>query len=60
MMVLPYHPASNGAAERVVQTAKDKLKKREAGDLWTHVTRILFQYQTTPHDVTGLAAYELL
>ncbi|XP_077547742.1 uncharacterized protein LOC144159989 [Haemaphysalis longicornis] len=28
MMVLPYHPASNGAAEWVMQTVKDKLKKR--------------------------------
>ncbi|XP_037558255.1 uncharacterized protein K02A2.6-like [Dermacentor silvarum] len=27
MMVPPYHPASNGAAEQVVQTIKDKLKK---------------------------------
>ncbi|XP_037512230.1 uncharacterized protein K02A2.6-like [Rhipicephalus sanguineus] len=60
MMVPPYHPASNGAAERVVQTIKDKLKKSQAGDFRTQVARILFQYRTTPHDVTGRAPCELL
>lgn len=60
MMVPPYHPASNGAAERVVQTIKDKLKKSQDGDFRTQVARILFQYRTTPHDVTGRAPCELL
>lgn len=60
MMVPPYHPASNGAAERVVQTIKDKLKKCKAGDFRTQVARALFQYRTTPHDVTGRAPCELL
>ncbi|XP_070380703.1 uncharacterized protein [Dermacentor albipictus] len=32
MMVPPFHPASKGAAECVVQTIKDKLKKSQAGD----------------------------
>ncbi|XP_037528655.1 uncharacterized protein LOC119405901 [Rhipicephalus sanguineus] len=59
-MVPPYHPASNGAAERVVQTIKDKLKKSQAGDFRTQVARILLQYRTTPHDVTGRASCELL
>ncbi|KAM7298805.1 nuclear apoptosis-inducing factor 1-like [Ixodes scapularis] len=60
MLVPPYHPASNGAAERVVQTIKDKLKKSQPGDFRTQVARVLFQYRTTPHEVTGCAPCELL
>nr|XP_037285009.1 uncharacterized protein K02A2.6-like [Rhipicephalus microplus] len=60
MMVPLYHPTSNGAAERVVQTVKDKLKKSKGGDVRTQVARALFQYWTTLHDVTGRAPCELL
>ncbi|KAM7299574.1 hypothetical protein ISCGN_020140 [Ixodes scapularis] len=60
MLVPPYHPASNGATERVVQTIKDKLKKSQPGDFRTQVARVLFQYRTTPHEVTGRAPCELL
>ncbi|XP_077548048.1 uncharacterized protein LOC144160733 [Haemaphysalis longicornis] len=54
MIIPPYYPASNGAAERVVQTVKVKLKKSKAGDFRTQVARVLFQYRNTAHDVTGL------
>ncbi|XP_070394029.1 uncharacterized protein [Dermacentor albipictus] len=60
MVVPPYHPASNGAGERVVQTIKDKLKKSQTGNFRTEIAQILFQYRTTPHDVTGRAPSELL
>nr|XP_037268455.1 uncharacterized protein K02A2.6-like [Rhipicephalus microplus] len=60
MMVPPYHPASKGAAERVAQTVKDKPKKSKGVDFRTQVARFLFQYRTTPHDVTGRAPCELL
>ncbi|XP_070389370.1 uncharacterized protein [Dermacentor albipictus] len=59
-MVASYHLTSNGAAERVVQTIKDKLKKSQTGDFWTRISRIPFQYRTTSHDVTGRAPCELL
>ncbi|XP_064465302.1 uncharacterized protein K02A2.6-like [Ornithodoros turicata] len=60
MLVPPYHPASNGAAERVVQTVKNKLKKSAPGCFKTQIARFLFQYRTTPHEVTGRAPCELL
>lgn len=60
MLVPPYHPASNGAAERVVQTVKNKLKKSGSGNFQTQISRFLFHYRTTPHEVTGRPPCELL
>ena len=56
----PYHPASNGLAERSVQTFKDGLKKTTVGDLSTRLHRFLFQYRITPHSTTGISPAELL
>lgn len=60
MLVPPYHPASNGAAERAVQTVKNKLRKAGPGDIRTQIARMLLTYRSTPHEVTGCCPSELL
>lgn len=55
----PYHPATNGLAERAVQTLKNSLLKNQ-GDIETNLVRFLFRYRTTPHSTTGLSPAEAL
>ena len=55
----PYHPSSNGQAERVVQTFKEAILKT-TGDVQTRLARFLFQYRLTPHSSTGLSPAEML
>ena len=57
----PYHPQSNGAAERCVQTFKGAMKsmKDEPGDIATKLLRFLFQYRCTPHATTGTSPAQL-
>ena len=56
----PYHPASNGLAERAVGTLKDGLRKMSGQILETKLSRFLFQYRITPHTTTGIAPAEML
>ena len=49
----PYHPASNGQVERVVQELKKALRKNEGVDISTTVSRFLISYRNTPHSVTN-------
>ena len=57
----PYHPSSNGLAERAVQIFKDGMKKMsEEGSLETRVSRFLFKYRITPHSTTGVSPAEML
>ena len=57
----PYHPSSNGLAERAVQTIKDGMKKMsEEGSLETRVSRFLFKYRITPHSTTRVSPAEML
>ena len=56
----PYHPSSNGLAERAVQTFKQGMKKFTDGDLRDRLSRFLAHYRTTPHTTTGVCPAELL
>ena len=57
----PYHAASNGMAERMVQTFKNTLKKMCTGtDFSEKLQKFLFTYRITPQTTTGKAPAELL
>ena len=58
--VAPYRPASNGLAERAVQTLKVGLKKNSDGSLETRLYRFLLTYHNTPQTTTGMAPSVLL
>ena len=56
----PYHPASDGLAERAVQSFKLGMKNITAGSLETQVARFLFSYRITSQTITGTSPSELL
>ena len=56
----PYHPTSNGLAERAVQTLKAFMKKETNGTVDTRVSSFLSQYRTTLHSTTGITPAEML
>ena len=56
----PYHPSSNGQAERTVRTFKETMKKLAHGDVETKVSRLLFKYRMTPHSTTGQTPAQLM
>ena len=57
---VPYHPSSNGLAERSVQTFKNSMKKGMGNDLERQLFNFLFHYKTTPHTTTGVSPAELM
>ena len=56
----PYHPATNGQAERAIQTLKAALKKADGGSLETKPACVLFNYRLTPNSTTGVTPAKLL
>ncbi|KAL1453360.1 hypothetical protein WDU94_007501 [Cyamophila willieti] len=58
----PYHPASNGLAERGVQSMKQSLKKmsQDGGTLDSKIQQFLIQYRRSPHATTGVSPFEAM
>ena len=57
----PYHPSSNGLAERAVQTVKQGLRQMQGSDpIQGKLSKFLFKYRITPHVTTGIPPCELL
>lgn len=58
---VPYHPATNGEAERFVQSFKKSLKagQFDKGTLLQKLAQFLLMYRTTPHTTTGVPPAEL-
>ena len=59
--VAPYHPASNGLAERFVQTFKKAMSaaRNDGASLSQKLCRFLLTYCSTPHATTQVAPCEL-
>jgi len=58
ILVAPYHPASNGAAERLVQTFK-RSYLASSGDTHKRLANFLLTYRTTTHATTGVRPDQL-
>ena len=58
--VTPYHPSSNGLAERSVQTFKRAMVKISGVSVRERVCKFLTRYRCTPHSTTGLSPAELM
>lgn len=55
----PYHPRTNGEAERFVRTFKEAIKTTDIS-IPLRLHRFLLAYRTTPHATTGVSPAELL
>ena len=51
----PYHPSTNGLAERTVQTSKEGMRQQKTASIEIHIARFLFAYRNTPHSTTGVS-----
>ena len=56
----PYHPVTNGLAERAVQTFKTYLKEAPSMALEDLISRFLLTYRITPHSTVGTSPAEFL
>ena len=61
VLCTPYHPSSNGLAERFVQTFKRSMKASEnaSGSLNQQLNQFLLSYRYSPHATTNVSPSEL-
>ena len=57
----PYHPSSNGQAERFIQTFERAMRagEKDGLPLCQHLSEFLFSYQNTPHTTIDTSPAEL-
>ena len=60
ILTAPYHPSSNGQAERMVRVFKESMRCLSKGDIETKLYRLLFAYRLTPSTSTGKSPAELV
>uniref|UniRef100_A0A5S6QAX4 RNA-directed DNA polymerase n=1 Tax=Trichuris muris TaxID=70415 RepID=A0A5S6QAX4_TRIMR len=60
ILISPYHPSSNGQAERMVQTTKRALNKMVHGSWNKRLARFLLTSHISPSSATGVSPAELL
>lgn len=53
VLTAPYHPSTNGIAERFVQSLKQGLKKSDVHPFHLRLQNFLLTYRNTPHATTG-------
>jgi len=58
--IAPYHPQSNGLAERFVDTVKQHVKAINCSDLQTAIDRFLMQYRNSIHLTTLKTPAEMI
>ncbi|KRY20467.1 Transposon Tf2-9 polyprotein [Trichinella patagoniensis] len=58
--IAPFHPASNGQAERMVRTTKEALRKLVHGSWKQRLANFLFLQRVSPCATTGKSPAELL
>nr|XP_056702475.1 uncharacterized protein K02A2.6-like [Euleptes europaea] len=56
----PFHPATNGQAERMVRTTKEAMRRIERNDWDRGLAEFLLYQHTTPNSPTGKSPAELL
>jgi transposase InsO family protein len=62
-LIAPYHPQSNGEAERFVQTFKNGMKLLKEETNWQPdmaMNQFLLKYRVTPHTATGISPAEIM